>query len=243
MGNSSIFSFKEMLQHYSQSGKTGCFEILSKAEQGRIFIVTGSVIHAQLGNLDPEDAAIQMLTWEDATYKWHEGMAPNDTTMAVPVQDLLLRAIIVQGEKTSKESTNDRLIVSQERPIDLDKQKTRNILDPGSVRVMALEISSNELKPFRFVLKKKQTTVGRGEENDLCLSDTSCSRKHALIIHSNDNLIVRDLGSMNGTYIDDQIITEGIAKKDQVIVFGEVSCRLSPSVVRKVPAMSAIPHQ
>ncbi|MEM9398646.1 MAG: FHA domain-containing protein [Verrucomicrobiota bacterium] len=231
-GNSSIFSFKEMLQHYAQTGKTGLFEVSAAGSRGRVYITNGSVIHAETGSGQGEAAALQVISWKDPLYEWKEDQSPADASVAVPVQDLLLKAII--NENTEKASPPDK------EQLPNSNAQTRNILDPNSVKILSLEISSNELKPFRFVIKKKQMTVGRDEANELCLAETSVSRKHAMIINMNDNLIIRDLGSLNGTMINGQVITEGIAKKDQIITFGECNCRLNVSIVRKVPTMSKV---
>jgi molecular chaperone DnaK (HSP70) len=46
------------------------------------------------------------------------------------------------------------------------------------------------------------TTVGRGEENDLCLDDVKASRLHAELRVTGDKLEVVDLGSTNGTFLN-----------------------------------------
>ena len=50
--------------------------------------------------------------------------------------------------------------------------------------------------------------IGRGDENDLTVPfDTQVSRKHAVITVRDGRLVLDDLGSHNGTYIDDRKIT------------------------------------
>ncbi len=52
-----------------------------------------------------------------------------------------------------------------------------------------------------IVLKVGVTQIGRSEKNDLTLNDASVSAFHAEIHLTNDAMILRDLGSTNGTWI------------------------------------------
>lgn len=229
------FSLNEMVQHYAQSGKTGCFLVTAGDFEGRLFISEGSAIYAETPSRSGESAAVDLLSLpsKKCSYEWIEGRSPEEVIMTIPIQDLLLRAIVVQNKRGS-------LLPPSSKTLPKSSTKTRNILDPNCIRILTLEISSEEIKPFRFVIKTKQVTVGRDESNNLCLPDTSVSRKHALIINTNDTIVIKDLGSMNGTYIDGQIVTEGIVRKDQLITFGEVNCKLNVNIVRKVPTLSVI---
>lgn len=58
-----------------------------------------------------------------------------------------------------------------------------------------------------FMLHKRVTTVGRGEECDLQIPLPTVSRKHCLIEVQDNNPIVVDLESSNGTYCNNQRIT------------------------------------
>lgn len=52
------------------------------------------------------------------------------------------------------------------------------------------------------------TRVGRGDDNDVVLSDDRASRHHATITNNNRRFFIRDLGSTNGTFIDEVRIRE-----------------------------------
>lgn len=47
-------------------------------------------------------------------------------------------------------------------------------------------------------------TVGRGQDNDVVLGSKQVSRQHAELTLENDQLMVQDLGSSNGTLVNDQ---------------------------------------
>src|SRR5215212_4504759 len=45
-------------------------------------------------------------------------------------------------------------------------------------------------------------TVGRGQESSIFLDDVTVSRRHAEIVHGDSGYRIRDVGSLNGTYVN-----------------------------------------
>jgi len=60
----------------------------------------------------------------------------------------------------------------------------------------------------RFPLQKRIIMIGRDSINDIILDDNSISRQHARITRKDLEYWVEDLGSTNGTHINDKEITE-----------------------------------
>ena len=60
----------------------------------------------------------------------------------------------------------------------------------------------------RFLLDKDVTTVGRHPESDIFLDDVTVSRRHAEFQRSGDGFLVRDVGSLNGTYLNRERIED-----------------------------------
>ncbi|MBM3975433.1 MAG: FHA domain-containing protein [Planctomycetes bacterium] len=65
-------------------------------------------------------------------------------------------------------------------------------------------------------------TVGRRPENKLVLADTSVSGKHAELRVGADGVVLRDLGSTNGTFVGAARIVEHTLKPGEKIRFGSV---------------------
>ncbi len=79
-----------------------------------------------------------------------------------------------------------------------------------------------EKVPLRF----PKTTVGRKPENALVLDSNKVSGNHAELEITNERVLVRDLGSMNGTYINGfQLEDEALLDPDDVLKFGETELR------------------
>lgn len=60
----------------------------------------------------------------------------------------------------------------------------------------------------RFVLDKVVTTAGRHPDSDIFLDDITVSRRHAEVEHRADGFVVRDVGSLNGTYVNRERVDE-----------------------------------
>lgn len=53
-----------------------------------------------------------------------------------------------------------------------------------------------------FALDPEHTTIGRHPDSDIFLDDVTVSRRHVEVERSGDGYIVRDVGSLNGTYLN-----------------------------------------
>lgn len=59
----------------------------------------------------------------------------------------------------------------------------------------------------RFTLSGDEMTIGRRSTNDVVLKDPQVSRVHAVVMRRGGALIIEDLGSHNGTYINGERIS------------------------------------
>lgn len=69
----------------------------------------------------------------------------------------------------------------------------------------------------RFLLDSDLTTAGRHPESDIFLDDVTVSRRHAEFYRRDSGFSVRDVGSLNGTYVNRERIEEvSLAGGDEV---------------------------
>jgi pSer/pThr/pTyr-binding forkhead associated (FHA) protein len=54
----------------------------------------------------------------------------------------------------------------------------------------------------RVPIRRDETTLGRRPTNDVVLNDPLVSRLHALLVRRGGSIVVEDLGSHNGTYVN-----------------------------------------
>jgi pSer/pThr/pTyr-binding forkhead associated (FHA) protein len=88
----------------------------------------------------------------------------------------------------------------------------------------------------------KTISIGRVEDNVLCLAHPSISRKHAIITLSDNAIQVQDLGSSNGTRVNNVAVTDAVEiKPEQAIYFGDVQVSfVLPAEYVKTQMMQAI---
>lgn len=67
--------------------------------------------------------------------------------------------------------------------------------------------------------------IGRGRSVQVTIPHSLVSRQHCEISEADGRLLVRDLGSMNGTYIGDERITEAILEPGALLTVGTVTFR------------------
>ena len=59
-----------------------------------------------------------------------------------------------------------------------------------------------------FELTLMQSTIGRSPDNDIPIPDPEVSRRHAQIVYQSNGYAIVDLGSTNGTFVNDVRVTE-----------------------------------
>ena len=92
-----------------------------------------------------------------------------------------------------------------------------------------------------FELKTDKTTIGRVEDNSFQLAVPSVSSHHCEIVVQGDEVVVKDLNSTNGTFINGQQVTkEGVLKPGQTLRLGQVEMRLdTPGAPAPAPSPAA----
>ena len=82
----------------------------------------------------------------------------------------------------------------------------------------------------RIELHEGHYVLGRHLENDIVLNDTNVSRKHAEFVCAAGEVVVRDLGSTNGTKVNGVLITgEQLLQHGDVVNFGTAQVRFEAS--------------
>ncbi|MCA9493631.1 MAG: FHA domain-containing protein [Myxococcales bacterium] len=65
-------------------------------------------------------------------------------------------------------------------------------------------------------------SVGRAPDNDLILTSAQVSSHHALFYREHDTVHLRDLGSTNGSFVNDERVTEATLKPGDVVRLGDI---------------------
>jgi len=77
-----------------------------------------------------------------------------------------------------------------------------------------------------FELNVERNTVGRVEDNTFQIADASVSSHHAEILLRGADIVIKDLNSTNGTFINGEKVSEVVLKPGQTLRFGQVELKI-----------------
>ena len=87
---------------------------------------------------------------------------------------------------------------------------------------VALLLSRERGESRRFPLTHDVVTMGRGEGCDLRIPLGDVSRKHCSLVRSDDGLMIQDIGSSNGTFVNGKKVREAALRAGDQIRVGSL---------------------
>jgi len=102
-----------------------------------------------------------------------------------------------------------------------------------------LQVLSGSLAGQSYELKVDKTTIGRVEDNSFPIAEPSVSSHHCEILLRGTDVVVKDLDSTNGSFINGEKITEAILKPGQTLRLGQVDLRLDDGTPLPPPPAAA----
>jgi pSer/pThr/pTyr-binding forkhead associated (FHA) protein len=88
-------------------------------------------------------------------------------------------------------------------------------------------------------LKVDKTTIGRVEDNTFQIAEPSVSSHHCEVLLRGSDVVVHDLNSTNGTFINGEKVSESVLKPGQILRLGQIEMRLET----ETPAGAAAPKK
>ena len=76
-------------------------------------------------------------------------------------------------------------------------------------------------KGARFLVTSEGVTIGRSPDSSIFLDDVTVSRKHASIEKAGTNFTFKDSGSLNGSYVNNESVTEKVLTSGDEIQIGK----------------------
>ncbi len=110
-------------------------------------------------------------------------------------------------------------------------------VNPSSLPHWSLIANSSWLNgqefPLHFNETRSRITIGRSGECDIVIPGVHLSRTHAELSFIEDTLVLRDLGSINGSFVNDKIVQSAELKNGDKIRFDVYSFKVfGPSMKR-----------
>ncbi|MCP5026321.1 MAG: FHA domain-containing protein [Actinomycetia bacterium] len=109
------------------------------------------------------------------------------------------------GQPLGVRASDETAALEEHELVGLQGAPTRGQRAPGRA---VLEVSDGPKAGSRFELSDDVTTVGRHPDSRIFLDDITVSRRHVEITSTDDGCTVRDVGSLNGTYVNLERVEE-----------------------------------
>jgi len=221
----------DVLQMCCLSRRSGQITFRSGESYGFIYIQHGRVLHALCGTIEGEEAIYTMLTWPGGGFSLDEDILPHKKTIASTWEQLLF-----EGARRADTGT-----IRPTKAIG----PTITTAEPVTIRMYdsqpKLTITRPDLPESTFNLESEYTHVGRASGNEISLPYPSISNRHCIFIHSGTDVVLRDLNSSNGTYVNGEIVSETILRPGDNVQCGVVFMKFEPGVKRpKLKAPEAV---
>jgi len=105
----------------------------------------------------------------------------------------------------------------------VSSRSTRAAAAPATSRTANSRYPLLDIDGKRYHLTGMQTIIGRGSEADIVVDDTGVSRQHVRFERTEFGTILTDLGSTNGTFVEDQRIKEVTLLDGNAITIGRTT--------------------
>ena len=125
----------------------------------------------------------------------------------------------VAAEQAVDMTSSLTISVPRDSDAEPDVELETTLVDPAVLEKLApgaalLVVAHGPATGARFLLDSEVTSAGRHPNSDIFLDDITVSRRHADFMKGDDGFHVRDVGSLNGTYvnrsrIDNVVLTSG----------------------------------
>ena len=107
-------------------------------------------------------------------------------------------------------------------------QPPRAAEDDAALEIHCLEVEDGELAGELFAIPSGGAKIGRTPPADIVVAHKTVSREHCQIGIANDELLISDLNSTNGTYVDGGRVTRAsVLPIGSVLQVGQVAMRHS----------------
>ena len=199
-----LASFSEAFMRLAQTRDRGCMLVFNAQEAIHLFVRDGFVIHAAAGKLEGIDALNRAFELKGSSYGWIQGAEPAKHDMDIDMQEYMHKNSIVLDQRFGK--TIRMTVPTVER-----KEK----------KVESYYYFIPEESPtFKLKVKKVTNVVGREGTCDVYVESSQVSRRHCLLQVTERGLLVKDLDSTNGTFVNGNPLTDGYINEGDRLSLG-----------------------
>ena len=158
---------------------------------------------------------------EEAVEEVYEDEIPEEV-IEEPEEEIIEEPI---AEEPIEEPIEEAIEVPVEEPI--EEESIEEVEPEEKVRLTLSGINNGDFKIVEFT---KSLTIGRKNFNDIVVEDKAVSGSHCEITYENGAVYIADLGSTNGTYVNDELVVRCEIKSGDAIVIGKSKYKINISM-------------
>lgn len=237
-GRGGQMGLAELLQMSCLSKRSGQITFISEPGTGYVYLQHGQVVHAILDKNEGEEAIYQMLQWPAGTFSIDNSILPHKRTISMTWEQLLFEGArradgAVDPASVGVTPSAKSLGLKEESPI------TSSRIQGGQPRVTIL---SSNAPSQTYEIESEFVHVGRIAGNEIVLPDSAVSSRHCMFIRSGQDVLLRDLNSSNGTFVNGEPVTETVLQLGDVIQVGSVLMKFESSIKRPKLNTQSLPQ-
>ena len=99
-----------------------------------------------------------------------------------------------------------------------EDEATIGALRPGTALLVVVRGPNNGAS---FLLDDAEVTSGRHPDSDIFLDDVTVSRRHAVFVREGNGYAVKDVGSLNGTYVNRASVDSAVLRNGDEVQIGK----------------------
>ena len=204
-----LASFTEAFMRLAQTRDKGCMLVFNAQEAIHLFVQDGMVVNAVAGKLEGNAALDRAFELKGSSYGWIPGAEPAKKDIEVDMREYLHHHAIGPDQRLGK---------------------TIRMAAPNQPKERKVEAHyyfiPEESPTFKLRVKKVTNVVGRDGTCDVYVESKQVSRRHCLLQVTERGLLVKDLESTNGTFVNGIPMTDGYINVGDRLGLGTYSLTL-----------------
>ncbi len=177
----------------AQTRERGCLLVFNAQEAIHLFVDHGAIVHAAAGKIAGKEALDRAFELKGSSYGWIPSAEPAAKDIDVDMQEYMHANSIGLDQRFGK---TIRMALPSATP------KERKI-------DTHYHFIPEESPTFKLKVKKVTNVVGREATCDIYVESSQVSRRHCLLQVTERGLMVKDLESTNGTFVNGIPMTDG----------------------------------
>ena len=187
-----LASFSEAFMRLAQTREKGCLLVFNAQEAIHLFVENGVIVHAVAGKIEGAAALDHAFELKGSSYGWIQGAEPPKKDLDVDMQEYMHKNSIGLDQRFGK-------TIRMALPTDRKEKKLE----------AHYYFIPEESPTVKLKVKKVTNVVGREGTCDVYVESNQVSRRHCLLQVTERGLLVKDLESTNGTFVNGIPMTDG----------------------------------